>query len=121
VLTACDDGAARVWPADGLGDPVVLRHPRPVRSARFSPDGARIVTTCEDDSARVWRSDGTGEPIVLRHERPVQGARFSPDGTRVVTACRDGSARVWRVEWATLLAYLRTATRRPTVPPNDDA
>jgi WD40 repeat protein len=38
--TPSEDGTARVWRADG--PPVVLRgHSGPVRSARFSPDGAR--------------------------------------------------------------------------------
>jgi WD40 repeat protein len=112
VVTASVDGTARVWRADGTGEPVVLRgHEGSVVSAAFSPDGTHVVTASSDDAAQVWRADGTGEPVVLRgHERPVWSAAFSPDGTHVVTAAEDRTARVWRVEWRTLLAFLAMST-----------
>ena len=88
IVTASDDGTARVWRADGQGEPVVLKgHRGLVWSAAFSPDGARIVTGSSDEMVRVWRADGQGEPVVLKgHKERVDSALFSPDGTRIVTA-----------------------------------
>ena len=33
-------------------------HTRQVRSARFSPDGKRVVTASFDNTARIWDADG---------------------------------------------------------------
>ncbi|MGK3959889.1 protein kinase [Sorangium sp. So ce118] len=100
IVTACEDGAVRVWNADGQGEPLVFRrHEGAVASAAFSPDGKRIVTASFDNTARVWNADGQGEPMVLRgHEDAVMSASFSPDGKRIVTASVDNSARVWNVD-----------------------
>ena len=100
IVTASDDGTARVWQADGQGEPVVLKgHESTVNSAAFSPDGTRIVTASNDGTARIWRTDGQGEPVVLKgHEGWANRAVFSPDGTRIVTASDDGTARVWRAD-----------------------
>ncbi|WP_437926558.1 protein kinase [Sorangium sp. So ce291] len=100
IVTASRDGTARVWNADGTGQPIVLRgHEDVVRSAAFSPDGRRIVTASWDGTARVWNADGTGQPIVLRgHEAGVDSATFSPDGRRIVTASGDKTVRVWNAD-----------------------
>lgn len=82
MLTASDDGTARLWSADGASEPVILgRHEGPVTAAAFSPDGTRIVTASEDGTARVWSGDGSGELLVLRgHQGSVATASFSADG-----------------------------------------
>ncbi|WP_437828088.1 nSTAND1 domain-containing NTPase [Sorangium sp. So ce1153] len=100
IVTACEDGAVRVWNADGQGEPLVFRrHEGAVTSAAFSPDGTRVVAASFDSTARVWSADGQGEPLVLRgHEKAVMSAAFSPDGERIVTASVDRSARVWNAD-----------------------
>ncbi|HMG34357.1 MAG TPA: hypothetical protein VKM94_10500 [Blastocatellia bacterium] len=100
LVTASDDGTARVWRADGSGKPVVLKgHAGAVGSAAFSPDGQRVVTASFDGTARVWRAIGGEMLAVLKgHTKAVVSASFSPDGQRVVTASDDGTARVWRAD-----------------------
>ncbi|WP_437669910.1 nSTAND1 domain-containing NTPase [Sorangium sp. So ce131] len=100
IVTASWDKTARVWNADGTGEPLILRgHESYVFSAAFSPDGKRIVTASFDTTARVWNADGTGEPLILRgHESHVFSAAFSPDGKRIVTASFDTTARVWNAD-----------------------
>ncbi|WP_437996002.1 hypothetical protein WMF26_33085 [Sorangium sp. So ce185] len=101
VLTASADGTARVWSADGSGEPVVLDdHAGPITAASFSPDGARVLTGSEDGTTRLWSADGSGEPVVLDdHAGPVTAAAWSGDGARVVVASRDdATARVWSAD-----------------------
>jgi dipeptidyl aminopeptidase/acylaminoacyl peptidase len=100
VVTASEDGTARVWSADGKGEPVVLRgHEDWLTSASFSPDGSRVVTTSMDHTARVHEADGSGQPVVLSgHGATVVHAAFDPAGERVVTASEDGTARVFRAD-----------------------
>ena len=96
VVTASDDGTARVWGADGRGRPVPLAgHEGALVSAAFSPDGRWLLTASTDGTARLWNADG-GRPAVLAgHRKAVVGAAFSPDSERVVTASTDGTAQVW--------------------------
>ena len=55
IVTGSKDKTARVWRADGSGEPLVLHgHEGAVTSAGFSPDGTRIVTGSDDNTARVW-------------------------------------------------------------------
>ena len=88
MVSAGENGTARLWLADGSGEPLILNgHEGPVWSASFSPDGARVVSSGEDGTVRLWRADGTGEPMVFRVLRAGEGgvwsASFRPDGTRV--------------------------------------
>jgi WD40 repeat protein len=56
ILTTSVDGTARIWNADGSGEPYILSgHGRRVTSAAWSPDGTRIVVLVgEDKNAWVW-------------------------------------------------------------------
>jgi WD40 repeat protein len=109
LLTASQDGTARIWRADARGQPIVLTGSGDgLVDAAFSHDGRRIVTAASDGIARIWSSDGTTQPIELKgHTQALRMASFSPDDTRVVTASDDGTARVWRVEDGSLIAELR--------------
>jgi dipeptidyl aminopeptidase/acylaminoacyl peptidase len=55
VVTASDDGTARVWDVQtGLPLTEPLQHGDHVMSAEFSPDGQKILTASTDHTARVW-------------------------------------------------------------------
>lgn len=55
VLTGSDDNTARVWRADGNGEPFILRgHDNAVNSVAWSPDGTWVLTGSQDKTARVW-------------------------------------------------------------------
>ena len=97
VVTAGEDGLARVW------DPGVLpvlgllgKHDGAVNSLHLSLDGRLAVTAGADNTARIWRLGGAGGSIVLHHDGPVDDAVFSPDGKLVLTGSDDGTARLWR-------------------------
>jgi WD40 repeat protein len=115
-VTTSTDHAARVWDAlmeyqvnHQTGRPLHLplalpltepfRHAGPIRCARFSPDGQRVVTASSDHTAQIWDAR-TGGPLVglLQQYQTIWSAEFSPDGRRIVTASQDGNVRVWDVK-----------------------
>jgi len=71
-------------------------HLQLVASARFSPDGTRVVTSSVDGTARVW-SAATGKLAMapLKHDDWLVDAVFSPDGARIATVGGDGRVRIW--------------------------
>ncbi len=70
-------------------------HQGPASSARFSPDGRRIVSASDDGTARLWDAASGQQVAVLQgQEGRVAWAAFSPDGTRVVTASDDRTTRI---------------------------
>jgi len=107
IVTASQDGVARVWLAAGSGpsaDKPLREIPNkgPIQSAMFSPDGKLIVTTSWDATARVWRTDDSGSQpshVLKGHKGPVRFAAFSPDPNvrRIVTVSWDRTARFWRL------------------------
>ena len=98
VVTASDDGTARIWSVADPGESIALTgHAMRVYSAAFSPDGARVVTASEDHTARLWDAAtgaAIGPPLAM-HGGTVAAAVYSGDGARIVTASWDGTARIW--------------------------
>jgi len=76
-----------------------------VASARFSPDGTRVVTGSWDNTARIWSIDGAlAEVKLVGHEKYVNDAAFSPDGHYVATAGRDNQAILWDANTGAMIA-----------------
>jgi WD40 repeat protein len=77
----------------------------PVRSARLSRDGRRLLllfgyTSAQPERRTVSvRAVDTGEEIAVLtgHEDDITEADFSPDGRSVVTSSLDGTVRFWDV------------------------
>jgi WD40 repeat protein len=96
VLSGSADGTARIWRADGSGDPIVLSgHSKPITAAAFSPDGARVLTASEDGTARIWSVVGVTLFVLNARAEPGSSVAWSPDGSRVVIASSDKIARVF--------------------------
>ncbi|WNG36093.1 hypothetical protein F0U61_22295 [Archangium violaceum] len=98
VLTASEDGTARLWRADGKGEPHVLRgHRGPVTSAIFSPDGSLILTASNDGTARLWSVQDTSSHLaVLKGDgKALMTATFSPNGALILTASSYGPVYLW--------------------------
>jgi WD40 repeat protein len=115
LLTAGDDGTAKLWDISGQ-TPRELKafaHPASVRRAVFSPDGTLVATACLDGTARLWNVQ-TGEGTILggqkSHTLAVLCAAFSPDGKRLATGSDDNTIKIWDVEAKTELAVLKGHT-----------
>ena len=120
IVTASDDGTARVWEAATGKEVAMLRGQEyALTSALYSLDGQRIVTTgcekllyvtstCVVGTARMWNATTGQQLAVLRgHEGRVSSAQFSQDDQRIVTASDDKTARVWNAVTGKELTVLR--------------
>jgi WD40 repeat protein len=96
VVTASEDGTARVWDATSGRELARLDgHVGPVASAAFNPNGNRVLTAGADGTARIWHAASGDELVRLGgHTDLITSAAFSPDGTRVLTTSDDGTARI---------------------------
>src|SRR6185503_10825521 len=54
VVTACDDGTARIWDASSGRELVVVRQSAEVQRAEFASDGRAILTSGMDGTAVLW-------------------------------------------------------------------
>ena len=88
----------------GGGIPATTPPSSVIRSARFSPDGKRIVTAGNDNTARIWDVESGKELQTLEgHNNRVHIAAFSSDGKNILTAASNGSrsdqaVRIWDAE-----------------------
>jgi WD40 repeat protein len=98
VATGSDDRLVRLWETTSgkLTLAAELRHPSPLASATFSPNGKFLATTTfQDKEAFLWEV-GTAELLAhLPHAGPVRRVAFSPDGVHLATAGLDYKARLW--------------------------
>ncbi|MCC7375190.1 MAG: protein kinase [Verrucomicrobiales bacterium] len=96
VLTAADDGMARVWDLRLGRVLTVLAHPAKVTRAEFAADERLILTSCPDGSNRLW--DSLDSKVVLEFPRapePRALPAWSRDRTRVALPDSERSFRVW--------------------------
>ena len=102
VLTAGDDGTAKLWDPHGqvARELRSFLHSDRVRSAVFSPDGKRIATACQDGTVHIW-DIATGEGFVLGHPKThdlaVLCVEFSADGKWLATGSDDNSIKLWEL------------------------
>ncbi len=117
VLTASDDGTAKLWDSrTGKLVKTLSGHTDRVRHAEFSRDGTRVVTSSSDKTAIIWDT-ATGKPIgqpLQGHQWAVLFAQFSSDGSKLITGSEDNMAAIWDVATGKPLLQLSGHTARVT-------
>lgn len=108
LIVSANKMTAQIWSSISAELLASLQgHTNILSSARFSPDGQRVVTASYDGTARIWNAAGGQVLAVLRgHSNKVYGAEFSPDGQSIVTASTDHTAKVWNAVDGRLRATL---------------
>ena len=108
LVTASEDGTARIWDAVTGDELIVLEgHEGAVKDAAFSPDGQLVATASADRTVIIWDAV-TGEQLrSVQHQGPVNSIAFSPNGHRLVTSSDDATTRVWNVSNARQIYVLR--------------
>ncbi len=74
---------------------VLTGHTGTVTTARFAPNGQRLLTAGSDGNVRLWSAEGKSDRTLQGHTGVVWSADWSPDGTRILSGGRDGTARLW--------------------------
>jgi WD40 repeat protein len=94
IVTASDDGTARVFRVRDGKQIAVLRHKRSVTDAAFSANGRLLVTASRDRTARLWTA--SGRPLrIFRHGGAVLGVALTPDSKELVTIAGDATVHEW--------------------------
>ena len=91
---------------------VLSGHRGQIYSARYSPDGTRIVTASLDDTARIWDA-ATGIELAMMLGKRFRHAEYSPDGTRIVTTSEDATVRIWDAHSGDPLAVFSEHAAQP--------
>lgn len=95
VLTASNDGTAKVWSVNGQLLHTLKVSKTWVNSAVFSPDDEMILTADDYGTARIWSKEGKLLHTLRGHSKGLNGAVFSPDQQEVVTFSKDSHMKIW--------------------------
>jgi WD40 repeat protein len=104
IVTASDDGTARIWDARFGGEIAQLKgHTAGVLSARFSPNGTRVLTTSQDGSARIWST--TASELVLAQSMRLERESIATSASAIFTDRDEQIIAAWSCDG---VAELRT-------------
>ncbi|HKO58175.1 MAG TPA: TIR domain-containing protein [Thermoanaerobaculia bacterium] len=92
VVTASEDGTARVWRADGRATPIAMNAGK-VDAFAVMP-GADAFAVAADKRVGIWRADGV-QLAARDFPATVERIVFSPAGERVAVIGNDGNAVLW--------------------------
>ena len=99
VVTASNDGTARIWNARTGRLLKTLETGFPTYSAAFSPDGTHIMTATDAASIIIWNAKSATEASEFFAGKAfLYHASYSPNGTEIITASNDGTARIWAAD-----------------------
>ena len=99
LVTASDDGTARLWEVPSgrpLGGPLYHPSKHSVTHLAISGDGRGIITGCDDGGSRSWKvGPSRSFDPALPNRDEVWITTFSPDGRLVLTGGGEQPLRVW--------------------------
>lgn len=86
LLSASDDGTARVWTVSDGNSTMVLRgHDDDVYRARFSADERQVATSSLDGSVRVWTLDQPGSRVLTEGD-VIEGMAVEGEQAQIKTS-----------------------------------
>jgi WD40 repeat protein len=127
-ILASDDKRVCLWDVAGYEESRVLHstvfvgHDDAVLSARYSPDGQRVILASRDRTATLWDT-ATGKGVRRFHEGHeflVSSAQYFPNGKYIATGAGDNTVRVWNATAGTELASYAPTGRVGTLAVSPD-
>jgi WD40 repeat protein len=110
VVTASEDGLARIFSADGEGSPILLQqHEAGVILAVWSPNGKMVATSSWDKTVCIFDAEAKGLPIVLGTPAPIIGMAFSADLQELIAIAADNTTHRWPINVKALKERLQAA------------
>src|SRR5262249_51040306 len=107
LVTASEDGTARLWNAQARPAGVLEGHNGPVTCALFTADGRAVVTGAKDGTIVVWENGPAGaepdrRPLTTTLAPPASAAQplalaLPPDGKQLAVATARGVVLVFNV------------------------
>jgi WD40 repeat protein len=99
LVTASDDGTAKVWDSSGKELLTLKGHTGPVVAAIFNPAGTLIATGGDDKTVKLWNAEtGKDEHTLKGPARRVSCVGFSPDGHVLAAGSFDGTVTLWEAD-----------------------
>jgi WD40 repeat protein/energy-coupling factor transporter ATP-binding protein EcfA2 len=99
LVTASDDGTAKLWKLDGtLLQSLKSDDGKAVGDVKFSRDSQVIATANVDGVIQLWNFDGMKyQPykVIKGHENSVCSISFSPIENKLVTGDENGNLKLW--------------------------
>lgn len=95
ILTAGEDGTARLWSIEGKQLIHLDGHNGSVWKAIFTPDGRHIATVEHGKILRIWNLSGKRLSEFDGPTGWILDLSFSPDGQYLATVGRGGILRIW--------------------------
>lgn len=95
LVTASDDGTARLRDARTFEARGVLGAPGLLRTVAVSRDGRTVAGGGYDKQLHIWDVATRGERALAGHGAQVAGVAISPDGKVIATRDREGMVRLW--------------------------
>ncbi|MGE0475067.1 MAG: hypothetical protein AB7P17_15640, partial [Nitrospirales bacterium] len=108
VVTASDDGTARLFDVLTGSTIKVLPHRGAVNVVKFSPNGQWIMTGSNDSEAKVWGGrSGEFYAVFNGHHASILEGTFSPNSQLLATASRDHTVMIWEVNSKKLIQHFQ--------------
>jgi hypothetical protein len=96
IVTASDDGTARVWHThDGEVRAEIATGRAPLTDAELSPDGQIVATAGRDGMLRLFSRTGDRIAVIRAGLSPLTAVTWSRDGQMLITAGEDAAVRLW--------------------------
>lgn len=96
LLIAYQDTIAKVWDIAQDKWKFDITYTTTIYSAKYSPDGKKIITTSGDHRANIYNAEN-GSPLatLVSHHQYVELAKFSHDSKHVLTSTWDNTCKLW--------------------------
>ncbi len=98
ALLASRDASILLWDTRSGRSETLRGHDAAVQTARFAPDGERILSSGDDGTLRLWKTAVTRPSRVFTgHRTYIPAVALSPDGKLLASSSWDRTVKIWDI------------------------